>query len=677
MTLSTSTVNENLLTTAPEKWNPRPLQKRGVKWILDRCTNGLFADPGAGKTSIVLKAIVKLKEAGEVNKVLILAPKKPCITAWLAQVLRWKDFNGLKAVFLHGPDKDDTLLRDDHDIYILNYEGLKWFLDKNYRRYDIVKFDMLVVDESTKFKNTNTKRFKAIKEYITTIRRRTILSGTPLPKNYINLFGQCYVMDSGYSLGKYITQYRFNYFYPSGFNGYDWKLKPGADREIMKVLSKSVLRMDEKDYSDLPPHVENPIAVDLPEEARNIYKELEKEFYVKIGSSDILAANSAVAGSKCRQICSGAIYNGDSKSDYIEIHDEKLQALTDLVEELDGEPVLVSYEFVHEKERIVNHLKKEFGKNFGVVDVGDIPDKKFLSFIDECSQKTFPVVLGHPASIGLGTDGLQKGIHHIAIFTATWDAELWDQYIRRLRREGQKKTVFVHIFYIRDSVEEVVMKRVKEKLEVQKSGLQIIGELQTTNSAQRKRNKSMTTKKVTAKKAAKKAAVKKAANSPKKKAGLGTLVTAVGTTPVPEGVVKGTNPPKAAKRTRARAGAASPVAPEPTNDPVAVQHQPLSPESPAQGSLKGSGKRAKKLAPTATAMPKMAITRHSVGKLTPGTNSARVGTTRHELFAVIMKCKTIEEALKEVYTDRNGVIRRISPIDIKVAIDNGAVTVSG
>lgn len=277
---------------------------------------------------------------------------------------------------------------DDTHIHLINPEGLEWLSYKTDRDYDV-----LVVDESSKFKNSNTKRFKIIRDMIPEFTRRYILTGSPAPNGLINLFGQIFILDMGNALGRYITHYRNKFFYPTGYGGYTWELQEGADQRIYDAISGLVMRMAAKDYLELPPLIRDidqgkPTYIDLPPKAQKIYNQMETLMLAEIEAGEIVAANGAVASQKCRQIANGGIYldhqdDIEEFTDYIKknkivdldvvrkklarkdeltvetIHDAKAQAVADLVDELEGQPCLVAYEFHHDLAR----LRKVLGKD--------------------------------------------------------------------------------------------------------------------------------------------------------------------------------------------------------------------------------------------------------------------------------------------------------------------------
>ena len=237
------TTNIELFKPSSTPWKPHNYQKKAVKFLLEHAASALFLDPGLGKTSITLAAIKMLKKKKLLNKVLLIAPLRVCYSVWPKEIEKWTEFNDLKVVVLHGKHKDKAL-EEDADIYVINPEGLDWLLQVkkektasgktkvalDLRRWKQLGFDTLIVDELSKFKNTNTNRFKSIKLILGTFGRRWGLTGSPASNGLLDLFGQCFVIDQGRTLGPYITHYRMKYFNPT-YDGFGWEIREGAEAD--------------------------------------------------------------------------------------------------------------------------------------------------------------------------------------------------------------------------------------------------------------------------------------------------------------------------------------------------------------------------------------------------------------------------------------------------------------
>lgn len=441
-----------------EHWKPKLAQKKGLKALLENSCHALFLDPGLGKTSVTLAAVKILKQEQLIDKVLIVAPLRVCYLVWPKEIAKWEEFSDLTYAILHGKDKERNL-KKEADIYIINPEGLFWLAKQNFKR---LGFDMLVVDESTKFKSCSSKRFKLLKMLLGFFRRRYILTGTPTPNGMMDLFSQIMIVDGGAALGRYITHYRNQYFYPSGYGGYEWKLQEDAEKRIQQKIKPITLRLEAEDFLDLPEIVINRIDVELPEEVRDIYKEMEDDMFSSLDRGDIVAVNAAAASIKCRQIANGGVY--DEHRNVHHLHMAKAEAVGDLVEELQGTPALVAYEFHHDLERLL----KVLGKNTPYIGAG-VSEKRTAEIEAAWNRGEIPVLLGNPASMGHGLN-LQNAGNHIIWHSLTWNFENYDQFNKRVRRQGSKHArVFIHHLMVRDTIDEAIMFAIKHKDRTQKS----------------------------------------------------------------------------------------------------------------------------------------------------------------------------------------------------------------
>lgn len=455
----------------PQKWVPHNYQKKAVRFLLEHAAAGLLLDPGLGKTSITLAAIKVLKREKMLDRALIVAPLRPAQLVWPAEQRDWQDFNELDMVVLHGDHKED-LLYEDHTIYVINPEGLPWLMQDG--RFKALDADTLVIDELSKFKHTNTQRFKTVKPVLGTFARRWGLTGSPNSNGYLDLFGQAYMLDMGRSLGKYITYYRTTYFFPTGYGGYTWVLKKGADVEIQQRLKPLMLRMDAEDYLSLPPLTDNPIYVDLPPKARKIYDQLEDEMFAQLDAeTKVTSINAAAASIKCRQVANGRLYYEDWDSklqqfarENAKLHDVKLGAVEELLEELQGSPLLLAYHFNHDLEA----LQEKFGKDLPYIG-GGVSTKRAIQLERMWNAGEIPLLAGQPQSIGHGLN-MQKASNNIGWYGLTWDYELYDQFIRRVRRQGNKSSrIFNHLIMARNTMEAGMWQALKDKKHTQQSFL--------------------------------------------------------------------------------------------------------------------------------------------------------------------------------------------------------------
>lgn len=466
-----------------QPWRPHLYQKKSVKFLLEHAAAGLLLDPGLGKTSVTLAAIKFLKERGLLRRVLLLAPLRVCYSVWPKEQKKWEDFAGLKISLVHGPKKAEAL-EADADIYVINYEGLEWLLQaektrSNYgrtkvgvdlRRWRKFEFDTLVIDELSRLKHTNTVRFKMLKQVIGTFSRRWGLTGSPVPNGLMDLFGQMYMLDQGRSLGPYITHYRLRYF-TQGYDGFSWELREGADQEIYERIAPLTLRLAAEDYISMPQLIENNIYIDLPEAVAEVYDRLENDLIARIDQRLVVASNAGAASTKCRQVANGGVYldpeltallKPKAKREWADLHTGKVDAVIELLEELQGAPLLVAYDFEHDLARLKARLDQWLGYETPYIG-GGVSGKKAAELEQLWNAGKLPVLLGHPQSIGHGLN-LQEAGCHVCWHSLTWDYDNYDQFIRRVWRQGNKaQRVFVHHLIARGTIDEQILEVLKLK----------------------------------------------------------------------------------------------------------------------------------------------------------------------------------------------------------------------
>jgi SNF2 family DNA or RNA helicase len=435
------------------KFKPHKYQQKAIKFGVSKANAGLLLVPGLGKTSISLAIFKLLRAQGFVKQLLVLAPLRAVYSVWPKEVEKWDEFKGLSVGILHGPNKDEVL-RKNPDVLVMNYEGLGWLTDN----IKDLKADMLVVDESSKLKETRTLRFKLLKPLLSRFKRRYILTGSPIGNSLLDIFGQMYIMDMGKTLGPRFTHFREKFFYGVGYGGYTWVLKPNADKAISKIIASSVLRMEAKDYLDLPPLIIKDVEVILPDKAMRVYKQMEKQLRIDFEAGIVTAANSAVASMKCRQLANGGIYT-DAEYNWEDIHMAKAEAVGDIVEELSGQPAFIAYDFKHDLVR----LKHVLGKDTPYIG-GGVTAKRGKEIEEEWNKGQLRCLLGQPQSVAhaLNLQGGDEG-GAVIMHSLPWSLELYDQFIMRLWRQGQKKPVVVHRIIAKNTVDEVIIKTLGRK----------------------------------------------------------------------------------------------------------------------------------------------------------------------------------------------------------------------
>ncbi|WP_069648966.1 SNF2-related protein [Caloranaerobacter ferrireducens] len=444
------------------KYIPYPYQEYATKWIIDKEKAGLLMEMGLGKTVCTLTAINELLyDYFDVVRVLVIAPLRVAQSTWDEEAAKWDHLKHLKISKVLGTEKERIdALNTKADIYIINRENVKWLVDLYKTNWP---FDMVVIDELSSFKSHKAKRFKALRKVRPLIKRIVGLTGTPAPNGLIDLWPQIYLLDGGERLGKTITGFREKYFLPDKRNReiiFSYKPKDGAKEAIYKKLSDICVSMKAKDYLDLPERLDNIITVHLDDKAKGQYRKLEKDLLLPLKDADIVANTAAVLTNKLLQLSNGAVY--DENKDVKEIHDAKLKALEDVIEAASGKPVLVFYSYKHDLKRIKDHLKNKI-----------LRELKSAKDIEDWNKGNIEVLLAHPASAGHGLN-LQTGGNIIVWFGLTFSLELYSQANARLHRQGQKETVIIHHLIANDTIDEDVMKVLKDKEATQEALLKAV-----------------------------------------------------------------------------------------------------------------------------------------------------------------------------------------------------------
>lgn len=449
-------------------YTPKPYQRQAHRFVVNRLTQkglrprgaGLLLDPGLGKTSITLWAYETLRDFGEVRKALIVAPLRVCRSVWPAEAEKW-GFDVKVSCVLGTAAQRRRALAEQADIYTINPEGLSWL--SNHPEM-LEGFDLLVLDESTKFKNWGTKRHRLLRKLLDKFSHRMILTGTPSPNGLGDLFAQVYALDDGAVLGKSQNYFRSRYMKKGGFKGRVWSFDEGQTENLQAAIGPMVLRLDAKDHLDMPRLVDHKIYVDLPGEIEREYKRLERELFMRLDSGEELTASSAGAMYvMCRGVANGGAYDADKAP--VHVHDTKVEALADLLEELNGKSLLVAYAFKHDLERIrANRVFRS-----APVVCGGVSSEETEAIIAKWNAKQSPVLLVQPQAMSHGLN-LQAGGHDVAWFGLTDQLEVYQQFNARLYRQGQASDqVRIHHILARGTVDEAIYARLHEKAGVQQT----------------------------------------------------------------------------------------------------------------------------------------------------------------------------------------------------------------
>ena len=429
-------------------YNPHPYQKFAEEFILDHDGAGVFLDMGLGKTVITLTAITKL--GWDTERILIISPKRPAIDTWPSEIEKWDHTKNLDYGVAVGTAKERSqVISDDHFITIINRENIPWLVNLWKDKWP---YDFVVIDELSSFKSSKSQRFRALKRVRKHIKRIVGLTGTPAGNGLMDLWPEVYLLDEGKALGETLTGYRNQFFVPGRRNGqiiYEWLPKPGSEKEILSLIEPFCVTMRSEDYLDLPEKIDIIRSIKLSPKTMKQYQQMETEKILELKDETIDAVNAAATVTKLLQICSGAVYR-DSQH-YQEIHDEKLEAFESVVEESEGENLLVFYQFKHEKDRIMAKFNEAV----------DIQEK---GAVDRWKKGKIKMLLAHPLSAGHGLN-LQGGGSVVIWYGLPMSLELYQQSVKRLHRQGQVKTVRNVILLCENTFEERVFYQILQNKE--------------------------------------------------------------------------------------------------------------------------------------------------------------------------------------------------------------------
>lgn len=434
-------------------YHPHDYQKYSIEFVKTHPIAALLLSMGLGKTSTTLTALDDLLfDSFEIHKVLVIAPLR-VTKVWLDEVKKWNHLNYLRCSLVAGTEQErKRALWANADIYIINRENVQWLIDESGIQFD---FDTLVVDELSSFKNFKTKRFKSLMKVRPMVKRVIGLTGTPTSNGLMDLWSEFKLLDQGKRLGRFITNYRDQYFRPDKRNGqvvFSYKPLPFAEDAIYDKISDITISMKANDYLNMPELISNHIEVEMSEKEMKVYQELKQELVITLGDEDVTASNAASLSNKLTQMANGAIYLDNHESAII--HDRKLDALEDLIEAQCDKPVLVAYWFKHDLDRIKNRLE-ELKVNFKEI--------KTEAPIEDWNKGNIEVGLIHPASAGHGLN-LQEGGSTLIWFGLTWSLELYEQTNARLYRQGQKdRCVVIEHIVTKGTIDEQIIKALEEK----------------------------------------------------------------------------------------------------------------------------------------------------------------------------------------------------------------------
>lgn len=438
------------------KFKPWPYQAYTIKHIVNNKAAGALLDMGLGKTVSTLSAIdLLINRDMEVGKVLVVAPKRVAETVWMQEAQKWDHLKHLSFSIIAGDQRSRKLaLMQKADIYVIGIDNFAWLVGQYNMNFP---FDMLVIDESSLFKNASSQRFKALRIIRPMICRVVILTGTPAPNGLIDLWSQLYILDRGERLGEVIQGYKDRFFVAEaidGYRGYKYTPRPAAPpypdgaSMIYNLIGDICVSMKTEDYLDLPERIDNVISVDMGNEAKEAYKQFERDCVMELANeTEITAVNASALSIKLTQFANGAVYDAEKK--WHTTHDAKLDALEEIIDTAQGNPVLVFYWFKHDYERIMKRFPKARALKDG-------------NAIDDWNAGKIQIALAHPASAGHGLN-LQHGGNICVWFGLTWDLQLYQQANKRLHRQGQTKAVIVHHLVCPATMDVDIMRALRNK----------------------------------------------------------------------------------------------------------------------------------------------------------------------------------------------------------------------
>lgn len=443
-------------------YKPYAYQEYAQNAIIEKPNIGLFLDMGLGKTVITLTALHDLKfNRWAVNKILIIAPKKVAEDTWQVEAQKWQHLQDFRVVGVLGSaTQRENALATPADIYVINRENTQWLVQYYGRNWP---FDTVVLDESSSFKNHQAKRFRALRTVRPRINRLIELTGTPNPHGLMDLWSQVFLLDGGQRLGRTVSVYRDMYFVPDKRNRttiFSYAPKDGAEQEIHRLISDICISMKAADYLDLPDFITEDVPVVLDDKAQKAYRKLEREAVLQIDEDTITANTAAALSGKLLQLCNGSVYGEDHE--VIPVHDCKIEAFLEVVEQLKGQHALVCYYFNHDRDRLLQALDKT---GLRVRVYKDYRDK------EDWNAGNIDILLVHPASCGYGLN-LQDGGHYLIWFGLTWNLEEYLQMLKRLHRQGQKFPVTSIRLIVKGGRDEDVIQSLEAKDDAEERLLQ-------------------------------------------------------------------------------------------------------------------------------------------------------------------------------------------------------------
>lgn len=444
-------------------------QRNAVGFQCSRRSSVLWLDMGLGKTPITLTSINHLINTNYLTSILVVAPIRVIRLVWRQEAQKWSHLSHLTFSVIHGT-KDQRLraLNRKANIYLVNYENVQWLSDllmTNFiKKNKPLPFNGLIWDELSKCKNSNTKRVRSVRKILPHMKWITGLTGTPASNGYKDLHGQYLVVDQGQRLGTSKTAFSQRFYYKVG----PYKEIPFDDTEnqIKELISDITLEMSAADYNPLPDIIYNNVEVELSDELRERYDNMEKEMFIRLDSgSEVEMFNQASLTNRCLQFSNGAMYPIPGMPLWEPIHDLKLEALHEIVEESGDNPIFCAYAYRSDAERIMSHFK-----DIRPINLTDCKTEGQLNnALNRWKNGDCKLMIAHPASAGHGVDSLQHKGNTLVWFGLNWSLELYEQFNARIRRQGQGMPVICHRIMMKDTLDQAQMMALETKATTQNS----------------------------------------------------------------------------------------------------------------------------------------------------------------------------------------------------------------
>lgn len=429
-------------------------QQKAVEFQCSRPASALWLDPGLGKTATTLTSINYLLQVQHLRAVLVVAPIRVCRLVWRQEALKWQHTKDLTFSMVMGTrDQRTRALMQDRQILIINYENLGWLAEALHTYYikkdRPLPFDGIVFDEISKCKNSSTDRVKSLRKILPHIKWTTGLTGTPASNGYKDLHGQFLVLDQGQRLGTSKTAFRTRFYHKVG--PYKEVAFDDTETTIKNLIGDMTLEMSAADYLTMPDLIVNDVMVEMDPEVRTKYEKMEKEFFLRLDSgAEKEMFNQASLTNSCLQYSNGAIYPVAGNPAWEKVHDQKLDALEDILEECNGKPVLLSYAYRSDAERIMARFKE-----YRPINLTECKSEHALKVAMQRWQSgDCMLMIGHSASMGHGIDSLQNTCHTLVWFGLNWSLDLYTQFNMRIHRQGQQHPVICHRIMCSDTLDQ-------------------------------------------------------------------------------------------------------------------------------------------------------------------------------------------------------------------------------